>query len=45
MNFLDDESEEWSNEHFGRLALYRTIASVINIFLTLVVIAKLFEVI
>ena len=45
MNFLDDESEEWSNKHFGRLALYRTVASVINILLTCVVIAKLFEVI
>jgi len=45
VNFIDDESEEWSNEHFGRLALYRTIASVINILLTCVVIAKLFEVI
>jgi len=45
MNLLDDDSEMWSNEHFGRLALYRTIASGINIVLTLVVIAKLFEVI
>ena len=38
-----DDVEHWSQEHFARLALYRTVGMGVNIFLSLILIAKLFE--
>jgi len=42
MNGLDSETEQWCEERFARLALYRTVGSALNIVLSMVVIAKLF---
>ena len=39
----DGVLEKWSEKHFGELALWRTIGQGINILLSTIVIAKLFE--
>ena len=39
---MSDEVEKWSQEHFGELALYRTIATTINMIISSLVLAKLF---
>tara|TARA_R100000005_G_scaffold32689_1_gene14912 strand:- start:241 stop:372 length:132 start_codon:yes stop_codon:yes gene_type:complete len=40
-----DELEYWSQDHFARMALFRTIAAGVNILLSLVLIAKIWGVI
>lgn len=40
-----DDIEHWGQDHFARMALFRTIAAGLNIFLSLVLIAKVFELI
>tara|TARA_R100001443_G_scaffold19528_4_gene31229 strand:- start:10370 stop:10495 length:126 start_codon:yes stop_codon:yes gene_type:complete len=37
--------EEWANGHMGTMAFYRTGISVVNLFLSVLVILKVFEVI
>jgi len=37
--------EKWSEKHFGELAFWRTVAAGININLSLLLLAKVFEVI
>ncbi len=39
---MSEEVEEWSQSHFGELALYRTIAATINMIISSLVLAKLF---
>ena len=39
---MSDEGEKWSQKHFGELALYRTIATTINMIISSLVLAKLF---
>ncbi len=39
---MSDEVEKWSQKHFGELALYRTIATTINMIISSLVLAKLF---
>ncbi len=39
---MSDEVERWSQMHFGELALYRTIATTINMIISSLVLAKLF---
>ena len=39
---MSDEVERWSQKHFGELALYRTIATKINMIISSLVLAKLF---
>ena len=44
MNDPDDGVlEKWSGKHFGELALWRTIGQGVNIILSIIVIAKLFD--
>ena len=40
-----NDLEHWSQDHFARLALFRTMAAGLNIFLSLVLIAKVFRMI
>jgi hypothetical protein len=37
--------EKWSEKHFGELAFWRTIAAGVNITLSLLLVAKVFQVI
>ena len=39
----DGMLEKWSERHFGELALWRTIGQGVNIVLSVIVIAKLFD--
>lgn len=39
---MSDDLEMWSERHFAELAFWRTLASGVNILLSVVVIAKLF---
>ena len=39
---MSDEVEKGSQKHFGELALYRTIATTINMIISSLVLAKLF---
>lgn len=39
---MSDDVERWSQAHFGELALYRTIATTINMVISSLVLAKLF---
>ena len=40
-----DDIEHWGQDHFARMALFRTLAAGLNIFLSLILIAKVFELI
>jgi hypothetical protein len=40
-----DDIEHWGQDHFATMALFRTLAAGVNIFLSLVLIVKVFEVI
>jgi len=40
-----DDIEHWGQDHFATMALFRTVAAGVNIFLSLLLIAKVFEVI
>jgi hypothetical protein len=40
-----DDIEHWGQDHFATMALFRTMAAGVNICLSLVLIAKVFEVI
>lgn len=40
-----DDIEHWGQDHFATMALFRTVAAGVNIFLSLVLIAKVFELI
>jgi|TARA_Y100000356_G_scaffold118705_1_gene109863 hypothetical protein len=42
---MSDELEDWSQKHFAEMAFWRTVAAGVNIFLTCLVLLKLFEVI
>jgi hypothetical protein len=37
--------EKWSNEHIGSMTFWRTVISVVNLWLSFVVVLKVFEVI
>ena len=37
--------EKWSNEHIGSMSFWRTVISVVNLWLSLIVVLKVFEVI
>ena len=38
------ENEEWCMEHMGVMAFWRTGISIVNLFLTLIIVLKVFEV-
>ena len=40
-----DDIEHWGQDHFATMALFRTVAAGVNIFLSLLLIAKVFELI
>ena len=40
-----DDIEHWGQDHFATMALFRTVAAGVKIFLSLLLIAKVFELI
>lgn len=40
-----DDIEHWGQDHFATMALFRTLAAGLNIFLSLILIVKVFEMI